>query len=215
MTWIKKTQTTTPTEPTTTLKLAGKSWNALGDSITFGQGTTKPYHQYIKEWQGMGTVTNYGVSGRKISGTGGMAESYTSMTNGADLVTLLGGINDANDGTTTLGTMADRTVSTFYGACHVLFKGLRLKYANTTTRIVIFTPLAFDAFPDSDGFADDTTFARVKSFADAMVQVAERYSIPCYNLFANSETNQSILHPDATFHQIMATKMMNFILQQF
>jgi lysophospholipase L1-like esterase len=128
-------------------KLKNKVWNALGDSITNGQGTTKQYHSYIKDWEQMALVRNYGVSGRKISGTNGMAERYVDMDNTADLVTLLGGINDINDGAAALGTFADRTVATFYGACHVLFSGLRAKYPAPTTRIVVFTPMMFDAFP--------------------------------------------------------------------
>ncbi|WP_035372552.1 SGNH/GDSL hydrolase family protein, partial [Acinetobacter guillouiae] len=55
-----------------------------------------------------------------------------------DIITIALGTNDVV--TTTLGTMSDRTVNTFYGALHVLILGLRKKWTNARIGFISAVP---------------------------------------------------------------------------
>lgn len=131
----------------------GKTINFIGDSITYGAYTPvggsspnmraeKRYCEIACERLGA-TCRNYGVSGISISSTSYQSPSsaislrYTRMDNTADMVVIAGGTNDYGTGVT-LGTIADTTDVSFYGALHVLCSGLCEKYPGK--RIVFVTP---------------------------------------------------------------------------
>ena len=131
----------------------GKVINFIGDSITYGAYTPvggsspnmraeKRYCEIACERLGA-TCRNYGVSGISISSTSYQSPSsaislrYTRMDNAADMVVIAGGTNDYGTGVA-LGTIADTTDISFYGALHVLCSGLCEKYPGK--RIVFVTP---------------------------------------------------------------------------
>lgn len=131
----------------------GKTINFIGDSITYGAYTPvggsspnmraeKRYCEIACERLGA-TCRNYGVSGISISSTSYQSPSsaislrYTRMDNAADMVVIAGGTNDYGTGVA-LGTIADTTDVSFYGALHVLCSGLCEKYPGK--RIVFVTP---------------------------------------------------------------------------
>ena len=131
----------------------GKTINFIGDSITYGAytpvGGTSPNMRAEKRYcevacERLGaTCRNYGVSGISISSTsyqsptGAISLRYTRMDNAADMVVIAGGTNDYGT-SVTLGTIADVTDVSFYGALHVLCNGLCEKYPGK--RIVFITP---------------------------------------------------------------------------
>lgn len=135
---------------------AEKTAVIIGDSITGGLytptgGTEGPdeiadpiFWQTAGEILGIGTFVGYGISGTSISRTSGtlpsyaMSIRYVDMIDGADLVIVAGGTNDYGTNVV-LGTIADTTDISFYGALHVLCDGLQSKYLGK--RIVFITPI--------------------------------------------------------------------------
>lgn len=152
--------------------LEGKVWNVLGDSLTeVNFHATKFYHQYIKEWDSMAQVNNYGSSGRNIIT---MSTMYTTMTDTVDYVTVFGGVNDFGQGQP-LGTFGDTTSSSFYGACDVLFKGLLTKYP--TKKIGYIAP------HHQNGYFAETEIKKLETYVNAAIQVARYYAIPTLDLY--------------------------------
>lgn len=120
-----------------TARFLGKAVNVLGDSMTYGTGTTKIYHEWLPQLCGFATVNNYGVAGSSIApkvdevptwedGIQSLYERYTDMGY-ADAIIVFGGVNDWVTGRT-LGTMADTDTTTFYGAMKALCAGLIQRY---------------------------------------------------------------------------------------
>lgn len=133
----------------------GKTAVIIGDSITDGLytptgGSSPDTRAYPIYWQtageiiGIGNFVGYGISGTSISRTSttlpsyAMSIRYTEMINGADLVIVAGGTNDYGTNVA-LGTIADQTDVSFYGALNVLCDGLQSKYPGK--RIVFITPI--------------------------------------------------------------------------
>lgn len=133
-----------------------KTSGFLGDSITYGAytpvGTSgvnpteraeKRYCEIAGEKLGF-TVNNYGISGTSISRTStvkptqAMSIRYTEMIDDLDLICVMGGCNDYLTNVP-IGTIADTTDISFYGALYVLCYGLIEKYPNS--RIVFITPI--------------------------------------------------------------------------
>ena len=185
--------------------LYGLTWAVIGDSIT---APTTAYHKYVAEKLGL-SVLNYGIGETSIAfrtgRTDSMSERYVNMSNAADIVTVLGG---TNDGGATLGTMSDRTNTTFYGACHLLFKGLAEKYMGKRLGIMLPTP------------RDNNSI--LKARVDAEREVAHYYGIPVLDL--NNESGIAIesttirdalmpdgLHPSVAGHQVLARRVEAFL----
>ena len=166
-----------------------KKWNVLGDSITYGLGTTTTYHEILKNKYSIPTVRKYAVSGSQIStgGTNSAASSddsfcnrYTNMDNEADLVTVLGGINDLLH-KVPLGTMDDTDGTTFYGALKLLCEGLINKYPNS--KIIFFTPLkaAYGSNGlDTNGY--NLLNLNLEDYIQVMKKVCNYYCIPIIDL---------------------------------
>uniref|UniRef100_UPI0011A016F4 SGNH/GDSL hydrolase family protein n=1 Tax=Bacillus mycoides TaxID=1405 RepID=UPI0011A016F4 len=191
-------------------KLNGLKWNCLGDSITFGLNG-RPYHQWIYDRTGV-IPRNYGVSSTSIAVRSGrtdsMVERFSSMLDDADVVTVLGGVNDKGN-SVPLGTMSDRVNTTFYGACHILFKGLVEKYKGK--RIGVMSPL-----PTYVG--NDT----LKPYVDVEREVARFYSIPFLDLYNESGLSATLdsmqsgyipdgLHPNDAGHNVISRRIETFL----
>lgn len=184
--------------------LENLSYLALGDSIT---ALVSGYHAKIAARTGL-KVTNYGISGSTIADTGAatnpMSVRYTSMPDTADIVTVFGGTNDVLG--TPRGTNADRTTATFYGACHVLFKGLAEKYAGK--RLGVITPLQRTGVTD----------AQIMEVVAIEKEVAAYYGLPVLDLYSESGiTSHSTavstfllsdgLHPNDAGHELISRKI--------
>ena len=156
--------------------LSGKKWNALGDSWTEGD---TGYVSRIAEKTGM-TARNYGIVSSTISemGDGGyepMCVRYANMDDDADLVTVMGGINDHNSAETGVdyGEIDSTDTSTFYGGWNVLLSGLRKKYPNAI--ILVFTN--GDCYPG--------TRADAEGRVEAIKKVCAKHRIPCLDILHN------------------------------
>ena len=115
------------------MELKGKKINFLGDSITYGARTTCPeenrFSTIIEREEGLAVARNYGVGGSRMTiqesddfpgGRWDICARAAFMDPDADAVVVFGGTNDFAH-RCPLGTFADRTPDTFYGACHTLF----------------------------------------------------------------------------------------------
>ena len=208
------------------MELKGKKINFLGDSITEGVGASEYAHCYVEQFAAAtGAVCrNYGIGGTRIARRRvpydnpifdqDFPSRVPEMDPDADVVVVFGGTNDYGHGDAPLGEMSDRTVWTYYGALHVLFTALIEKYP--TAQIVILTPLHRED--------EEKRTPILKPFVDATRQVAEYYSLPVLDLWANYGIQPRIpvmknmyvpdgLHPNDAGHGILANKLRAFLEQ--
>ena len=208
------------------MELKGKKINFLGDSITEGVGASEYARCYVEQFAAAtGAICrNYGISGTRIAKRRVpyeipefdryYASRVPEMDPDADVVVVFGGTNDYGHGDAPLGEMNDRTVWTYYGALHVLFTALIEKYP--TAQIVILTPLHRED--------EEKRTPTLKPFVDATRQVAEYYSLPVLDLWANYGIQPRIpvmknmyvpdgLHPNDAGHGILANKLRAFLEQ--
>ena len=208
------------------MELKGKKINFLGDSITEGVGASEYARCYVEQFAAAtGAVCrNYGISGTRIAKRRVpyeipefdryYASRVPEMDPDSDVVVVFGGTNDYGHGDAPLGEMSDRTVWTYYGALHVLFTALIEKYP--TAQIVVLTPLHRED--------EEKRTPILKPFVDATRQVAEYYSLPVLDLWANYGIQPRIpvmknmyvpdgLHPNDAGHAILANKLRAFLEQ--
>nr|WP_082970859.1 SGNH/GDSL hydrolase family protein [Mycobacterium sp. E3298] len=216
-------------------KWRGKTAHFLGDSITQGAGSSTPsdpnllYHALVKKQLGLASVSNYGVSGTHISGaytntsgnsgtpTQSFTARYSGMSNTADLVVVFGGTNDFGHAETApIGTFADTTDISFYGALRTLMSGLINKYP--TQQIVFMTPLHREA----DDTANTVTSKKLSDYVAIIKEVAAYYAIPVLDLYSVSGIQPNLpigkttyagdgLHPNAAGHAVIARKLSAFL----
>ena len=206
--------------------LDGLKWACYGDSITSivaaTAGGTTNYHQQIAAKTGI-IPLDYGIGGSRIARPTGititdcMTDRIPSGDVTADIITLMGGVNDATSslGVTPLGVMADRTTTTFYGALHVACLALLERFPGKGIGLITQTPRR--------GYRSAQL-----PYVNAMIEVAQYYSIPCLDLNRSSglypdsvyyytnyfyDTNPDAygLHPNTIGHSVIARQILQFI----
>ena len=189
-------------------KYKGLKWATIGDSIT---ASSVSYHKHIANQTGV-IVTNYGISGSriaKVSGADCMTERIPSFDDDFDIITIKGGTNDWAS-RVPLGTMEDRELNTFYGACHVAFSSLVEKYPGK--RIGVMTPM------QRAGCSSTNLY----EYVEVVKEVAKFYSLPCLDLYSSGGIHVDTpiirdtyipggLHPNAEGHKLLARRILNFI----
>ena len=213
------------------MELKGLKINFLGDSITEGVGTSSKetiYHAVLAKEVGLSQANNYGISGTRFAiqkGTekqpkddyvdiNSFCERFDKMDD-ADAVVVFGGTNDYGHGDAPLGSFADRTPDTFYGACHYLFSGLIRKYLGKP--IVIMTPLHRTNELEVPDIKMPGDYSDLKTYVNIIREVAEFYSLPVLDLFKTSGLQPAIkeiqetyipdgLHPKDKGHEVIAHK---------
>lgn len=213
----------------------GKKAVAIGDSITYGYPMNLdkeiPWFTQVASMLNM-TYVNYGISASEIaqfeSGNNQynpMCLRYADMDNDADLIIVAGGTNDWSHSHTTLGTMGDTSINTFYGALDTMCKGLLAKYAGK--QILFMTPIKRDRGDGTETgkeyFSPNTMGYTLKQFVDAIKEVCEFYGIPVLDMYANCSLNPIIpvirnnyfsndgSHPNFAGHRIMARQVAAYI----
>ena len=197
--------------------------NFLGDSQTERNfHKTKTYHDWVKEILGLSKVNNYGVGGTTItkksaSDNTAMCVRYASMDDNADLICVMGGVNDRWFNSQ-MGNFGDTDPLTFYGAMETLCDGLLTKYPGKT--IIFITPTE-QKYSGCD--AANTTGYTVTDFANAMKRVCAKYSIPvfdantCSGIYPLNSANSTVytsdrLHLNDKGHEVLGNKLSKFIL---
>ena len=213
------------------MKLQGKRIAFLGDSITFGHGTTQNCMRFtdrIALQQGC-TTYNHGVNGTRFAvqrhadseDAQGFYRRLFDLPQDVDCVVVFGGTNDYGHGDAPLGTFADRTPATFYGACHFIMRSLLEKYVSVP--LVFLTPLHR---VQEDVSLDPRKAGSSASLADyrAIIQeVATYYALPVLDLYATSGIQPCVpaiaqalcpdgLHPNDDGHALLTERITQFLL---
>ena len=215
------------------MDLLDKKINFLGDSITAGFATSCEeciYLNVLKKKAGLAEARNYGISGtryaiqkeigNKCADVNSFSKRFEQMDDDADIVVVFGGTNDFGHGDAPLGDFLDRSPETFYGACHYLYSGLIRKYLGKN--IVIITPLHRCNELSARGECKTKDYGTLKEYVDIIREVAEYYSLPVLDLYANSGLQPMVeeirttyipdgLHPNDLGHQIIASKLETFL----
>lgn len=165
--------------------LAGKTLDALGDSIT-AQGK---YTQQLAEMYGA-VINNYGVSGSSISSkTWDAFHTRVDAMATCDCVFILGGTNDWGY-SAPLGTKTDTTDSTFCGGLYLLGEAVRAKFPTTPVFISTilqrdWTDTATDATQCS-GIDVNANGNSIAEFNEAIRYFANRYGFVVVDGFGES-----------------------------
>lgn len=193
--------------------LAGKTWYALGDSITnYAQG----YHSIIAAETGV-LVTNGGVSGsgymkpinnKTFVDRANLSEIY-------NIVTVFGSVNDMQYVAAALGTESDTGTETLGGCFNTLIDNL---YASGNYHIGIIAPIP-QGTASGNPINTTGTFAQ---YTELLEKVCKRRGVPyldlwhCSNMqpwdsdFA-SEYMQDETHPNTKGHAIFEPRIKAFI----
>lgn len=214
------------------MELNGKKILFIGDSITEGVGVShidKVYWNLVAQKTGA-TCIGYGIGGTRIARQYAVEDNDFSakhfvtrlpeMEKEADAVVVFGGTNDFGHGDAPLGTMADRTVDTFYGGMHALCTALINQYP--TAQLVVMTPTHRNS-EDEIGLNERglRRVAPLKRYVEIIKEVAEYYSIPVLDLYAVSGIQPKVpviqerympdgLHPNDAGHEKLADKLISF-----
>ena len=197
--------------------------NFLGDSQTeVNYHKNKIYCDWVKEILGLSKVNNYGISGTTIakknsSDNTAMCVRYANMDNNADLICVMGGVNDRWFNCQ-MGSFGDTDPITFYGAMETICDGLLTKYPGKT--IIFITPT--EQNNNSCNSANRTGYTPT-DFSNAMKRVCAKYSIPvfdantCSGIYPLNQANASLyttdrLHLNNKGHEVLGNKLSKFIL---
>ncbi len=209
------------------MELQGLKINFLGDSITEGYGrcgTQKPFVEQISDLYGAVT-RNYGIGGTRLARQIRPSENpkhdldfpgrIDAMDPDADLVIVFGGTNDFGHGDAPFGDFADRTVDTFCGALHVVYRALLEKYPQAV--IAVMTPMHRETenVPNMHGRV-------LEDYVQAIRKAAAYYSLPVLDLWAVSGIQPAVpiikesympdgLHPNDAGHVVLTKKIAQFI----
>ena len=208
--------------------LKGKTWVAVGDSITeFNMRATKNYHDFVSEDVGGMVVINKGVSGSGYHDRfNTIAKSITTAN--PDFITLAWGTNDWQPRSTSvpLGVFLSTDTTTVSGCIKYVMDDLLLKFP--LTKLAIISPIprlnnyGLNASNNSAGFT-------LKQLSDLLKQYAQHYSVPFLNLYEQSNlpvwipaanqhyftaptlTTPDGLHPNDAGQRVMADKIKAFL----
>lgn len=215
------------------MELAGKKINFLGDSITQGVGSSAPEHIYLnvlKRNAHLAEARNYGVSGTRIARQSTFRSDDPSqnvpfdrdfilrmdeMDRDADIVVVFGGTNDYGHGDAPIGTFSDRTPNTFYGACHVLMRGLIERFPDAT--IVFMTPMH-----RREEVKSDAPDGSLENYVRILQEVASYYALPVLDLFRTVGIQPAVpilqekflpdgLHPNDAGNAKIAARLQAFL----
>lgn len=174
---------------------------AFGDSITYGADLIiggrieNPYPAGIKNALGLLQSENKGVSGATLTqntiNLTCMTDIITSYTGQADIISVLGGVNDYNR-SLPLGTLTDRTATTIYGALHVSMQYLKETYPNAF--IFYMTPYK-EYYHGTHWSQKNSAGYNLEEVAIAIKEVAAIYNIAVLDLF-NTGNFESIMYDD-------------------
>jgi len=183
----------------------------LGDSITNGvrsntdptdglneKGTFMPYYRWWEKEYDIEAV-NFGQNGSFIADYGVIKTSfpntsrafvlrYAEMPSDADIITILGGVNDCMGGYFSereFGSPKDKSnteTNTFCGALRTLLDGLKKKYP--TAPIVYLTPLKVGPGGNYVGNHLD-----LPHYIDAIKTICADFEIPVIDLYTPEELN--------------------------
>lgn len=214
-------------------ELLNVSINFIGDSITYGVGTETTYWKYLQENKKIGSINAYGISGSCISSTSDYGSNNSPLVNRyinlpyADVFVIFMGTNDYGH-ETPIGTIADNTDISFYGALNIIVSGLQNKYKSS--KIVFITPLKRYGFGTSKILNQQFTYdtipngqgATLNDYREAIINICNKYSLSYIDLYNESPFNPENeaeknmympdgLHPNELGHEIIFELIINHL----
>ena len=186
--------------------LNGKSWNAVGDSITYEQG----YVSEIVNNTGILSTGNKGVPGTTVA-ISSVADSIVERVSGysdAEYWSVFGGINDYSQNVP-IGEIGTKDNTTFIGALHLICDNILTR--TNRPKLILITPLK----SYRDALGKNSVGKTVYDYVSAICEIGEYYSIPVVNLWncggLNSEnldiTTRDGLHPNSVGTSLFADKI--------
>lgn len=205
--------------------LNGKKWVAVGDSITQKNfRANNNYHDFIKGRVSNLTVVNMGLSGTGYYSRYDVASKITAVD--PDFITVFLGTNDYSYAGKPLGSFLDSTTDTVSGCINVCLRDILTSFYKS--KIGVFTPLprinlwGESTSQNSNGY----TFPQL---CDLIIRYCEHYSIPCLDLYRNSNLSPWIsasnslyftapnsstpdgLHPNDAGHEKISNIIQDFL----
>lgn len=171
------------TIPASTSTFKTLKCGVLGDSITYGAGassTEKGYAYLLKN--DFSSVEVNGVPGANVSN--GYLSRINNLSDDLDVIIVLGGINDYATNIP-LGTISSAD-TTFYGALNNIVNALKSKYLGK--ELFLCTPLQASISGKSSDIQNSQNLS-LQDYRKAIIEVAEKYSVPCIDLYAMSGMN--------------------------
>lgn len=214
------------------MELKGLKALFLGDSITEGSGASAPeraYWRVLGELTGMETV-GYGVGGTRIARQIRKSENArwdmdfntraNEMDPQADIVCVFGGTNDYGHGFAPIGRPEDVDAYSFYGALNRLYTKLLKAYPEAFIFVITPTHRLNENCLRGDGYKPE--MLPLKGYVDIIREVAEKYSLPVLDLYANYGVNPCVpemqarfmpdgLHPNDAGHRRIAQMIESFL----
>lgn len=211
--------------------------NCLGDSTTWGDngngtgGNEISWTTQIQKFLEFETIRNYGVKGSRIAITfdrnDSFIERFKDMDNNADIITVLGGVNDFHHDVP-LGKQNSFDPHCFYGALNTLISGLLEKYADK--EIIFMTPMKNNFSNSVKNYPDSFSYNKLNlkqiDYVEAILERCDYYSIPVLNMYKESgispydEFQAKLYMPDKMHYNIdgyrrLAKKIARYLNQYF
>lgn len=184
-------------------KWYGKKISVLGDSILYGVGLNDRVKEnittHLANWTGA-TVTNYGISGTKISGDGSTSfhKRFPDVSKNADLTIVFGGTNDYWHKSTDIGEINSTDTNTFCGAINSIID----YHCNNNGQKELLFVFPFNQYYGGAGSDTDHGHGSFNKFRDAMKSICDSRGIPFLDLLA--ESGMDVAH-NATHKSLFTT----------
>ena len=200
-------------------KFINMKWVCLGDSLTeINEKTSKHYYDYVSENTGI-NVINLGVGGsgymRKHESNDAFYQRVDTIPLDCDVITIFGSGNDV--GANPLGTIDDTGTDTICGCINTTIDNILNRFLNAKKLpyLGIVTPTPWKDYDDN-----------FKAYCNKIVEICEKRSIPCLNLFicsnlhpnnaefrsiAYAKDNGGGVHPSEEGHKIIAPRFESFL----
>ncbi|MCB2306032.1 SGNH/GDSL hydrolase family protein [Clostridium estertheticum] len=171
--------------------------NCFGDSTTWGDngietgGNEISWTTQIEKFLKFKTIRNYGAKGSRIAITSdrndSFVERYKDMENSADIITILGGVNDFQHDVP-LGKTDSFDPHYFYGALNTIISGLLEKYPDK--QIIFMTPMKNNLKNPTKNYPDSFSFNKLNlkqiDYVNAIKETCDYYSIEVLDLYKES-----------------------------
>lgn len=201
----------------------GKVWNVIGDSITYGTGSTtgNRYYDLIDSEKQFATKNIYGYFGWSIAKTnnGSVYDKRTEWELSADLYTIFLGTNDYLHGSD-IGTISDSTTDTLMGGLNLMLTYIMTN--SPTAKIGVITPAKSICNGKTSFLEANSKGKTLIDYCNAIKEVCSKFGVPCYNLYENCMMNIDIesikttyvpdgIHLSNDGHKIISNGLSKFI----
>lgn len=201
------------------MNLTGATINFMGDSITaFSEEGKLSYVDVMVKEYGLKKANNYAIGGSRLAK---QKNGYLDwdccgrihdMDKDADAVVIWAGTNDCSSGDAPLGSPADRTPATFWGACHYIMNAVMNDFAGKP--ILVISPMHCG----TELNYNECSSAPLTVYRDILMAVAEYYALPVLDMYtesllqpANATCRERLmpdsLHPNDAGHTMIAHRV--------